>query len=308
MTSEMYRLVLQYVAERRARREITAATAIRQRTALIGFAVHYGQRPARNLSQRDIERWMETRAPLISAGTRRYEWTTTRNFCRWLVTRKVIRRDPFLELRAPRVPRAVPRALPRADIDRLRAVLPDRRAEAIVSLMVGLGLRLSEVCSLEAGDYDQAARTLLVRHGKGGHQRLLPVPSDVARDLDRYLAAEPASAGDALVRRRHPTPGPIGAKRVGRLMREWMEEAGVKAAPGDGRACHSLRHTLASEVAESGAPLPVLQQILGHQSLTSTQVYLRRAELRRVREALEHAAGNAREAAKGSPLTASSSL
>ena len=198
MTGEAYRLALQYVSERRARREITAATAARQRSVLIGFAVHYGARPVANLSQRDIERWLESRAG-VAPGTRRYEWTTVRSWTRWLQRRRTIKRDPFADIKAPRVPRSVPRALPREDAERLRAVLPDSRARAIVALMLGLGLRLSEVCALEVGDYDPAARTMTIT-GKGGHTRLLPVPSDVEHAIVQYLAQRRRAAGPLIQR------------------------------------------------------------------------------------------------------------
>ncbi len=65
-----------------------------------------------------------------------------------------------------------------------------------------------------------------------------------------------------------------------------MGDAGIKAGAFDGRNCHALRHTIASELVESGADLRVVQDFLGHVSLTSTQVYLRRATVGRVRDAM----------------------
>lgn len=78
---------------------------------------------------------------------------------------------------------------------------------------------------------------------------------------------------------------------LGRLMSTWMFDAGIKRGAFDGFNCHSLRHTIASELVESGADLPTVQEFLGHVSLTSTQVYLRRAAVGRVRDAMEQAKG-----------------
>lgn len=284
MQSEMYRLALSWVAGRRARREITAATATRNRSSLIGFAVSYGQRPVRNLSRHDIERWLETRSG-VAPGTRRHEWSTIRGFTRWLRAERHITRDPFVGLQAPKVPRSVPRALPHDDIDRLRHVVTDHRSRLIIELMYGLGLRRGEVCALEVGDYDRIARTLHVR-GKGGHERLLPVTTPVATAIEAYLRTVPPTAGPLV--RKQRGDGPLGPTQVSKLVRRWLEDAGVKEHPGDGRACHSLRHTRASELAEvPGITVTVLQDFLGHVSLSSTQVYLRRATLHRIREALE---------------------
>ena len=80
---------------------------------------------------------------------------------------------------------------------------------------------------------------------------------------------------------------PISNSYIGRMTREWLELAEVKSRPGDGKACHALRHTMASEVADVEPDLRVLQGLLGHVSLTSTQVYLRSADMGRMRAALE---------------------
>ncbi len=84
--------------------------------------------------------------------------------------------------------------------------------------------------------------------------------------------------------------GGISNSRIGQLIRAWMEHAGVKSRAGDGRAAHSLRHTMATDVVAREPDLRVVQQILGHQSLTSTQVYLKHAELPRLRAAMERSA------------------
>lgn len=277
------RLVALYVRGRVQRHEIMVSTARRTRTVLSFFAASFGARDVAKMGRRDIERWLASRSHL-SAGTRRNEMVVVRGFVRWLREEKYLKADPMLGIRSPKVPRSVPRALTDDEARRLVFALPDARARAIVALMIGLGLRREEVVTVQVGDWDRGGKTLRVV-GKGGHTRLLPVPEQVATVLELYVSH---SAGP-MIRREDGIHG-ISNSYVGRLMRTWMESAGVKHSPFDGKACHSLRHTLASRVADREPDLRVLQQILGHVSLTSTQIYLRHAEMGKLRAAMEGAA------------------
>lgn len=273
-----------YLRSRVTRREIGKLSAIRTRTVLTSFVQSFGRRPVHTVGERDIERWLATRKH-VAISTLRYDIVTLRGFMVWLRRQGHVRRDPMTNIATPRVPRSVPRALMRSEVASLLAVLPDARAEAIVMLMLGLGLRRAEVASLQAGDWDRVACTLRVC-GKGGHERLLPVPVRVSSALDRYRIR--VSAGPLI--RREDGRGGLSPKTISGLMHAWMTEAGIKRGPYDGRACHSLRHTLASDIADVESDLRVLQQILGHTQLSSTQVYLRRAESAKLRTALEGAA------------------
>lgn len=274
-----------YVDGRFKRREIGRHSRDRLRSVLTRFADSYGAKDPAKLSYRDIERWLESRSH-IAASTRRGEWSSVRCFTRWLTERNVIRKDPMVGKRAPRVPRAAGRALTQEECEAIEAVLPDRRAWAMYALMRYVGLRRGEVVRLQVADWDQRAGLLHII-GKGGHERVEPVPPWAAAHLRAYLAETGARSG-ALIQR-YDRPGPISRGHLGRLFDGWMREAGVKAAPFDGRAPHAFRHTIASELLEAGADIRVVQELLGHQSLTSTQVYLRRASAGRVLEAMERA-------------------
>lgn len=281
----MGELAAAYVDGRWKRREITLDTRRRLVSVLDAFCESYGNRPPERFGPADLDRWLETRSHLAS-GTRRTEWSIVRGFARYLLERGTIRRDPFIRRKAPRVPRSVERALSIDECEALEAVLPDARAWAVYSLMRWVGLRRAEVLSLQVGDWDRRNGTIRVV-GKGGHERIEPVPEWVASRLRAYLAETGASAGPLIRtldgRRR------LGPCYLGRLVAQWMRDAGIKHAPHDGYAPHALRHTIASELIESGADVRVVQELLGHVSLTSTQVYLRRANVGRVREAMERA-------------------
>jgi site-specific recombinase XerC len=233
--------------------------------------------------------WRDTRRQTLAPGTMRAEWGVVRTWCRWLLAREHIDADPCTDLPTPKVPRQVPRALTAEQMADLRAVLPDSRARAIVALMAGMGLRLSEVCGLEVGDWDRWQETMTVR-GKGGHVRLLPVPVRVRAELVAYLADEPAPSGP-LIRGRVNSSGGISPVRVSHLMADWMRAAGIKVASGDGNACHSLRHTFAQATYVACGDLRTVQEALGHASISSTAIYMRAAaSLDRMRVAMDVAA------------------
>lgn len=280
------KLVELYATGRINRREVTRATGTRQRSVLRSFAASYGHREVKQLSAVDVERWIGERAPHLAPGSRRYEVATLRQFMQWLRRERHIRTDPMLNVKNPKVPRRVPRALSRDETARIWEALPDDRARAMFALMRGLGLRRCEVLAAQVGDWDQTVKTLHVT-GKGGHQRVVPVPDVVAVHLARYLAGARITAGP-MIRTLDGTRG-ISNCYVGVLVRQWMELAGVKTGAYDGKAAHSLRHTLASEVADVEPDLRVVQDLLGHVSLSSTQVYLRRTTIALLRSAMDNA-------------------
>jgi site-specific recombinase XerD len=261
------------------------------RSILLGFADSYGRRPVRLLGRRHVEQWLEQRQDLSPASLRN-EFQSARQFTRWLLAERHIRTDPIATMRAPRVPRSVPRAMPDADVRRLLDALPDTRARLVVGLMLLAGLRRGEVIAVQLGDYDpgnSAGGTLTVT-GKGGHTRIVPVTAELARMIDAYLLDRGRHAGPMILR--EDGTGGISNSRVGQMVRTYMEAAGVKQRAGDGRAAHSLRHTLATRIASVEPDLRVVQNVLGHRSLTSTQIYLRHAELGRVRDAMTRASGD----------------
>lgn len=278
-------ITLEYVLARQRRGDVTTATATRQRHILGTFADSYGNRSPSVMSRRDVERWLATRGHL-AAGTRRNEFSTVRAFIRYLVREGIVKRDPVAEMKAPRVPRSAGRALSRDETEALERVLPDSRARAIYALMRWMGMRRCEVLNLEVGDWDRRSETLHIR-GKGGHERVEPVPTWVGAALLVYLTDIGVRAGP-MIRTQNGQRG-ISNSYLGRMMSTWMNDAGIKRRALDGRGCHSLRHTIASELLETGADVRVVQDLLGHQSLTSTQIYLRRAGTSRIREALQAA-------------------
>ena len=186
--------------------------------------------------------------------------------------------DPSREVRPPTPPRRLPKAITVEEVERLLdaagadgtpAALRDR---ALLELLYGTGARISEAVGLAVDDLERAAG--LVRlDGKGGKQRVVPVGSYAAAAVEAYLVrGRPALAAAG-----RGGPALFLNQRGGRLSRQsaW---AGLSAAAGRaglaGRVSpHTLRHSFATHLLDGGADVRVVQELLGHASVTTTQVY-----------------------------------
>ncbi|GAA2002656.1 site-specific tyrosine recombinase XerD [Catenulispora subtropica] len=185
------------------------------------------------------------------------------------------------EVPPPQVPLRLPKALPLADVERLLAATGGGEAlaprdRALLEFLYGTGARVSEAVALDVDDVDREDRTVIL-DGKGGKQRLVPVGSYACRALDDYLVrlrpelARKAKAGNA---------GALFLNaRGGRLTRQgaWTVLGAVAARAGlAGRVSpHTLRHSFATHLLDGGADIRTVQELLGHSSATTTQIYTR---------------------------------
>ena len=241
----------------------------------------FGRRPLDQFTRRAIDRWLATLGHLAPSSRSSY-LASVRTFTAWLTREGHVSADPCAGVPSIRRPRSIPRAQPPAAVAAILAACADSRDRAIVWLEVGCGLRRAEVARLDWDDYDPEGATLLVR-GKGGHERLLPVPEPVAL----ALAAVRTRGNTGPIIRNKVTGGRISIEWVGARVSELMREAGLKQAPYDGVSGHALRHTAASDVLDRCHDLRVVQEMLGHQHLATTSIYLRRASITQLRDAME---------------------
>lgn len=279
-------LANEYLRRRVARGEISRQTAQDFRYPLAGFARSYGARPLDKLGPKAIDRWLETIGHQMPA-TRRHRLSIVRGFCQWMVREGFIRKDPTSHVPPIRQPRRVPVTLHLDEVQQLlQRGCPDTRARAVAWLMVGCGLRCVEVSRLTNADYDRRARTLIIV-GKGGHQRIIPVPDSVAAAIDAYQDDEGGRAAGPMFRSRLDGTSPLSPRTVSIYMRKWMKKAGVKTQQLDGRSAHGLRRTAASDVMDRSGDVRIVQAMLGHVRIETTAAYLRPVPLDRMREAME---------------------
>jgi len=146
------------------------------------------------------------------------------------------------------------------------------RNRALLELLYSTGSRISEAVGLDVDDIDTEARSALL-HGKGGKQRLVPVGRPAVQALDAYLVR----GRPELARRGRGTPAIFLNARGGRLSRQsaWqvLHDAAERAGITAGVSPHMLRHSFATHLLEGGADVRVVQELLGHASVTTTQIY-----------------------------------
>jgi len=199
--------------------------------------------------------------------------------------------DPAREVAPPAPPGRLPKAITVDEVERLLDAAgstgdPDPRVlrdRALLEFLYGTGARISEATGLDVDDLDYLAADPAVKlSGKGGKQRYVPVGSYAVRALDAYLVrGRPALAGQAgrtsgRASGRRASPAVFLNARGGRLTRQGAWGILREAAARSGKpeiSPHTLRHSFATHLLDGGADIRVVQELLGHASVTTTQVY-----------------------------------
>jgi integrase/recombinase XerD len=212
--------------------------------------------------------------PPLAASSAARAVVAVRGLHRFALLEGMVETDPAREVRPPGTPLRLPKALPVADVLRLLEVPGDEprslRSRALLELLYSTGARISEAVGLDLDDVDTRERTVRLV-GKGGKRRLVPVGRPALAALEGYLVrARPTFAVRA-------SPAVFLNPRGGRLSRQSAWQAVQQAADRCGlhRAVspHTLRHSFATHLLEGGADVRVVQELLGHASVTTTQVY-----------------------------------
>jgi integrase/recombinase XerC len=196
-----------------------------------------------------------------------------RGFYRYLARDCGFNANPCVGIRAPKSAKRLPHALSPDEATRLMSISDDdalaQRDKAMFELFYSSGLRLSELISLAPGDIDHADGTVRVT-GKGGKTRVVPVGRQALAAVDAWLAprSELAAQGEtALFVNRNG--GRLGVRSVELRLKQWATKSGLDASVHP----HMLRHSFASHLLQSSGDLRAVQELLGHASISTTQVY-----------------------------------
>lgn len=311
-TSEAVEAYLAHVADVR---RLSSATVRAYRADLAALVAAIGDRPLSDVEVDDLREWQwaATKAGQAKATAARRA-STVRGLFGWAVEQGLLTHDPSQRMVSPKRGRTLPAV---ATADALEAVLQDAAAlaeggdalalrdHALLEVLYGSGARVSEVCALDLDDVDHERRTLRLR-GKGDKERVVPYGLPAERALQAYLVrSRPALRARAqsptpdegqvvrpAMRPVRPAPGAeravfLGAKgaRLGPravhalVSRTLAPRVGVEAL-----GPHALRHSAATHLLDGGADLRAVQEILGHASLGTTQIYTH-VSAERLREA-----------------------
>lgn len=245
------------------------------------FALARGVESPAAVTLADLRRWLgDQQGRGAAPATIARRAGAMRVFFRWALHEAITPTDPAETLRSPRVGRRLPQTLTREDARELLDAVAARAAEtqeptgprdvAILEVLYGSGIRVSELCGLDLGDVDEQ-RGLLRVLGKGDEQRSVPLGVPGLRAVARWRTARPGlsgpRSGQALFL------GVRGARIDPRVVRRLVHVSlrAVPLAPDVGP--HGLRHAMATHLLEGGADLRSVQEMLGHASLATTQIY-----------------------------------
>jgi integrase/recombinase XerD len=216
------------------------------------------------------------RSPLAASSAAR-TLVAARGFHRFAVRDGQLTADVAHHVHPPTPPRRLPKALP---LDRVEALIDACRADdllgvrdrALLELLYSTGARISEAVGLDVDDVDLTDRSALV-HGKGGKQRLVPMGRPSVAAVEAYLVR----SRPGLAHRGLGAPALFLNARGTRLSRQsaWqvLRNAAERAGVTEPVSPHTLRHSFATHLLEGGADVRVVQELLGHASVTTTQVY-----------------------------------
>ncbi len=280
---ELERAVSDFVTQLEVERGLSANTARSYRTDLGNLVAHARERAATNVSNLDLELlrdwlWHASQEGLAKSTLAR-RTAAARSFTDWARRTGILDTDVASRLRAPKADAHLPRVLTRQQVDQILEQLTALAASgdpialrnvAIVELLYASALRVSELSGLDKDRIDLERNTVRVT-GKGSKERVVPFGIPAAKALSRYLdrgrnalavEATPAAFLGARGKR-------IGARTVYQLVAELLADI-----PGSGPAGpHAFRHTAATHLLDGGADLRAVQELLGHASLGTTQIY-----------------------------------
>lgn len=216
--------------------------------------------------------------PALSASSAARTVVAVRGFHKFCVAEGLTTTDPAAGVKPPSPPKRLPKALALSDVEAILETASAggtalaRRNRALLEVLYGTGARISEAVALDVDDLDLAEGVVRLL-GKGSKERIVPIGSYAAEAVEAYVR----TGRPALVRGGRGGPAVFLNARGGRLsrqsawavLRQTVERAGLDVAVSP----HTLRHSFATHLLDGGADVRVVQELLGHASVTTTQLY-----------------------------------
>jgi integrase/recombinase XerC len=212
-----------------------------------------------------------------SRATMARKLATLRSFYKFLMRRGHVQANPVAPIRTPKQEKRLPKCLTIDDVRKLLAMPDDgsllgTRDRAMLETLYSTGVRVSELCDLNLEDVDLIGGIIHVR-GKGKKERISPVGPTAIESIQRYLRLRQASPKSGSFDPRALYVNKHGKRLSTRSVRRKLDKYLVSAGLDPSISPHTLRHTFATHMLNNGADLRSVQELLGHQSLSTTQIY-----------------------------------
>lgn len=225
----------------------------------------------------DIQAWFASRHATTRASTANRRLATLRRYYTWAVRQGRVQHDPCLELKTIKQPTRFPHTLSEQQVENLLQA-PDTgtplglRDRAMLETLYATGLRVTELISLNILDVSLTEGVIRVTQGKGGKDRLVPLGAEAQHWIERYLAQARAAqargqASNALFITARG--GPMTRQSFWLIIKKYAALADIHAP----LSPHTLRHAFATHLLNHGADLRVVQMLLGHADISTTQIY-----------------------------------
>jgi integrase/recombinase XerD len=274
-------VVTAYLDHLAVERGLAANTIAAYRRDLARYAEHVGDTDLAAVTERDIAAYLGRLREDLSAASAARSISAVRGLHRFAAREGLVEQDVSRDVTPPVPPRRLPRALGVDEVQRLLDAVPgpdpllSLRDAALLEFLYGTGARVSEAVGLAVDELDLQARTVRLR-GKGGRSRVVPVGGYAATAIEAYLVrARPALLARTRTGRsghvlfRNARGAPLTRQGAWLVLRAAAARAGLR----DDLSPHVLRHSFATHLLDGGADVRVVQELLGHASVTTTQVY-----------------------------------
>lgn len=203
----------------------------------------------------------------VRISTAQTHISTMKSFYSWMMMEEKIRRNPMLKIRSFKLDRKSMRhAMPLEDVERIRSVLKTPKEKAIFEFYISSGCRLTEGLEVMVNQINFNDRSIVV-HGKGNKSRTVYFSVRAKLMMQEYL--NDRKGGEALFSEARKPYGPMTDRAIQRIVRELGERANIPYHVHP----HLLRHTFATNALNAGMDISVIQRLLGHENLSTTQIY-----------------------------------
>ena len=283
------RSYLDHLTIERALAVNTLASYRRDLCRYVAWLSTAGLRDLAEVSARDIAAYLAALRrgdgdnAALSASSAARAASAVRGLHRFLVLEGLAPSDPSREVKPPSLPKRLPKALDVDQVGRLLSTADDGgplglRDQALLEFLYGTGARISEAVGVAIDDLDlSAGRSMAMLRGKGGKTRVVPLGSYARTALDNYLVrGRPtlvvAGRGRVAVFL-NARGGVLSRQSAWAILRKAAAHAGLPTDGPHGVSPHTLRHSFATHLLDGGADIRVVQELLGHASVTTTQVY-----------------------------------